>query len=51
MTPRLCVYATVWHTCSNIPSKRGRSAAGELRAFSSSVRVRPLTSFMVKNGR
>jgi hypothetical protein len=31
--------------------KRGRSSAGTCRCWSSSARVRPLTSFMAKNGR
>ena len=49
--PRLCAYASVWHTCSNTATKRGKSSAGDRRCANRSARVRPLTSFMVKKGR
>jgi hypothetical protein len=44
-------YASVCATFKAMSRKRGRSAAGSARSRSKAASVRPLTSFMVKNGR
>ena len=51
MTRFECAYAIVWQTCSKMERKRRSSLLGDSRALSIDASVRPLMSFIVKNGR